>query len=191
MPDIRDQQFLYHITDLNNVEPIFSDGLKSRSLLRTFSDIADSEIIASRRTFRLEEYVPFHFFAGNPFDGRVHLDYPDKKFVLLTVRRSYAQEHNWQVITRHPLSGTAVKLLDYQAGMQAINWDVMNIRDYRNNECRCICMAECLSPDTVPASVFHCIYTPDKQTEKTINELKQKYNLRIFVNNSPNMFPGV
>lgn len=191
MPDIRDQQFLYHITDLNNLEAIFSDGLKPRSLLSTFSDVADSEIITSRRTLRLEKYVPFHFFARNPFEGRIHLDYPDKKFVLITVRRSHAQTNNWLIIPRHPLSGTAITLLNYKAGMNAIDWETMNIRDYRNEECRCICMAECLSPDIVPAGDFHCIYVPDEQTEKTINALKQKYELSMFVNNSPNMFPGV
>lgn len=62
MTDIRTQQFLYHLTDTNNLNDIFSGGLKSRSLLRGFSDIADPEIIASRRALRLEEYVPFHFF---------------------------------------------------------------------------------------------------------------------------------
>lgn len=66
MPDIRTQQFLYHLTDLNNLEDIFSGGLKSRSLLRGFSDVADPEIIASRCALRLEEYVPFHFLPEPP-----------------------------------------------------------------------------------------------------------------------------
>ncbi|EEW2303802.1 TPA: DarT ssDNA thymidine ADP-ribosyltransferase family protein [Escherichia coli] len=191
MVDIRTQQFLYHLTDVNNLGEIFSEGLKSRSLLRGFSDVADPEIIALRRALRLEEFVPFHFFAKNPFDGRVHLDNPDKKFALITVRRSHAQANNWRIIPRHPLSGTAITLLNYEAGMDSIDWVTMNLREYDNDECRRICMAECLSPETVPARDFFSIYVPDSVTENAVNTLKQRYGFNMYVNNSPNMFPGV
>lgn len=190
MPDIRTQQFLYHLTDLNNLEDIFSGGLKSRSLLRGFSDVADPEIIASRCALRLEEYVPFHFFARNPFDGRVHRNNPDKTFVLITVHRSHAQTNSWPVIPRHPLSGAAITLLNYEAGMAAIDWETMNRRDYRDDNCKCICMAECLSPTTVSASDFNSIFVPDAETEETVNNLKRTFGLNMYVNNSPHMFPG-
>ncbi|EKN3347591.1 DUF4433 domain-containing protein [Yersinia ruckeri] len=190
MPDIRTQQFLYHLTDLNNLEEIFSEGLKSRNHLRGFSDVADPEIIASRSALSLEEYVPFHFFAQNPFDGRVHRNNPDNIFVLITVRRSHAQTNSWSVIPRHPLSGAAITLLDYEVGMATIDWETMNRRDYRNDNCKCICMAECLSPTTVSASDFHSIFVPDAETEAAVNNLKRTYGLSMYVNNSPHMFPG-
>lgn len=190
MSDIRTQQFLYHLTDLNNLEDIFSEGLKSRSLLRGFSDIADPEIIASRSALRLQEYVPFHFFARNPFDGRVHRNNPDKTFVLIAVRRSYAQTNSWSVIPRHPLSGSAITLLDYETGMATIDWETMNRREYGDDNCKCVCMAECLSPATVTANNFHSIYVPDAATETVVNALKQKYRLDMYVNINSRMFPG-
>lgn len=190
MADIRTQHFLYHLTDINNLNGIFSGGLKSRSLLHGFSDVADPKIIASRHDLKLEEYVPFHFFARNPFDGRVHLDNPDKKFVLIAVRRSHAQANNWRIIPRHPLSGVVTTLLDYEAGMNAIDWITMNLREYDNDECRRICMAECLSPETVPARDFFSIYVPDAATEDIVNTLKQRYGFTMHVNNNPHMFPG-
>lgn len=189
MPDIRTQQFLYHLTDLNNLENIFAEGLKSRSLLRGFSDVADPEIIASRRALRLEEYVPFHFFARNPFDGRVHSDNPDKEFALITVHRSHAQANNWPVIPRHPLSGSAITLLDYETGMTTIDWETMNRRKYKDDNCRCVCMAECLSPATVPASDFYSILVADAEAETAVNTLKREYGLSMRIYNSPNMFP--
>ncbi|MBT0719839.1 DUF4433 domain-containing protein [Rosenbergiella collisarenosi] len=190
MPDIRAQQFLYHLTDLSNLNDIFSEGLKPRSILRGFSDVADSGIIASRTTLRLEEYVPFHFFARNPFDYRVHRNNPDKTFVLITVHRSHAQANSWRVIPKHPLSGSAVALLDYDVGMAAIDWATMNRREYADDNCRCVCMAECLSPTTVLASVFNSVFVPDAQTEIIVNDLKKDYGLSLYVNNSPYMFPG-
>mgnify|MGYP003642161748 CR=1 FL=1 len=40
-----------------------------------FSDVADCDILESRRGFDLDTMVPFHFFARNPFDGRVQEDH--------------------------------------------------------------------------------------------------------------------
>jgi len=190
MADIRSQQFLYHLTEISNLNGIFCDGLKSRSLLCGFSDVADPKIIDSRRNLQLEKYVPFHFFARNPFDGRVHLSNRDKTFVLLTVRRSYARENNWLIIPRHPLSGTEIALLDYEKGMDTIDWVTMNHRDYSDDNCRCVCMAECLSPSTVPAKNFHSIYVPDAAAKAVVNTLKERYRLDMHVNNNPKMFTG-
>ncbi|EHM0051170.1 TPA: DarT ssDNA thymidine ADP-ribosyltransferase family protein [Klebsiella aerogenes] len=191
MTDIRTQQFLYHLTDINNLENIFTEGLKSRNLLRGFSDVADPDIISSRHALRLEEFVPFHFFARNPFDGRVHRDNPDKTFVLITIHRNYAQANRWSVIPRHPLSGSAITLLDYETGMATIDWETMNRRDYSDDNCKCICMAECLSPTTVPARDFNSILVSDEETETAVNTLKQAHGLSMYVNNRPYMFPGV
>ena len=60
---IKDQQFIYHLTDIENLPSILSNGLQPRSSLINFSDVADDEIIASRKRSKLEDYVPFHFFA--------------------------------------------------------------------------------------------------------------------------------
>ena len=48
-----------------------------RAQLDNFLDVADHEILLSRAVHRLERYVPFHFFAGNPFDGRIQPKYAE------------------------------------------------------------------------------------------------------------------
>lgn len=191
MADIRAGKLIYHLTDINNMEAIFAEGLKPRSLLKQFSDVADADIIKSRRTLQLEQCVPFHFFAKNPFDGRVHRDNPDKKFVLITVLRSHAQTNNWHIIPRHPLSGANITLLDYENGINTIDWKTMNLRQYDNDECKRICMAECLSPRTVPvpAGDFSSIYVPDEATMHTVNALKKKHGFTMYINKKPTMFP--
>ncbi|GAO96984.1 hypothetical protein PSA5_29715 [Pseudomonas syringae pv. actinidiae] len=48
MPDIRnikEQKLLYHLTSLENLDGIFQEGLKPRSDLTVFADVADSEIL--------------------------------------------------------------------------------------------------------------------------------------------------
>jgi hypothetical protein len=190
MADIRTQKFLYHLTSINNIGNIFEHGLKSRSALKSdeFIDVADSEILESRKNLSLENCVPFHFFAKNPFDGKVQKTRPNEKFALIAIKRDYAKSQNWQVIPRHPLANGAIEILSYDEGFERIDWELMSIRDYHNEECKSICMAECLSPKTVPAESFFAIYVCCSESEAIINELKHKNNLSFHLNNNPEMF---
>lgn len=97
-----DQQLLYHITDIENLAAIFDQGLLPRAQLTNFVDIADDEILNSRKRLKLETMVPFHFFARNLFDARVQLDNPEKEFVIISVQRTFAKAHGWKIIPEHP-----------------------------------------------------------------------------------------
>ena len=68
MPDIKEQKLLYHLTSIENLSSIFQNGLRSRAHLDAFADVADTEILRKRQALELERYVPFHWFAANPFD---------------------------------------------------------------------------------------------------------------------------
>ncbi|MFJ4346088.1 DarT ssDNA thymidine ADP-ribosyltransferase family protein [Pseudomonas sp. NPDC089401] len=170
MPDdIQSGKLLYHLTSLENVPSIFERGLLPRSQLAGFHDVADQEIIKGRGTHGLENYVPFHWFARNPFDGRVQRDHPQKQFVLITVHRSLAERDNWKVIPCHPLAGTEFRILDYRAGLAAIDWQTMNRRDYLNQDCKNVCMAECLSPHAVSSALFFKIFVPSEEVAAAVN----------------------
>jgi hypothetical protein len=188
MPDIKDQKLLYHLTPLDNVGSILRIGLLPRAQLNDFADIADPEIIQNRAAYGLERYVPFHWFARNPFDGRVQQDHPDEKFVLFTVRRTLAQRENWVVVPRHPLANREPELLAYQNGVAAIDWETMNLRDYHNSECKSICMAECLAPRPILSADFFKIYAPDEAAAGTIRALIDNLNLDLEVDVNPGMF---
>lgn len=188
MPDIKEQKLIYHLTSLENMPGILERGLLPRSHLQGFEDVADQEIIEGRREHGLEDYVPFHWFARNPFDGRVQADNADKEFALITIQRNVAQRENWKVIPRHPLANMAPQLLDYLPGFAAIDWEKMNIRDYHDSECKSICMAECLFPGPVPVSKFFKIYAPNKAVSKAILEMIDDLNLTLEVDINPRMF---
>ncbi|UNK25914.1 DUF4433 domain-containing protein [Serratia plymuthica] len=181
---IQNQSLLYHLTCMDNIESIISTGLRSRaSLGENFVDVADGEIIQGRGVHTLEQKVPFHFFANNPFDGRVKADHKDKDFCMITVSRNFARDNRWEIIPQHPLAAVnGLRLMDYDSGFAAINWELMNQRDYKNAESKSVCMAECLSPMTVAAENFHAIYVKDEQAKAYIEGLLSAANLTKFVN---------
>ncbi|WLG67524.1 DarT ssDNA thymidine ADP-ribosyltransferase family protein [Pseudomonas brassicacearum] len=185
---IKDQYFVYHLTSIENLDGIFSAGLKPRASLANFTDVADSEILKKRKALNLDRYVPFHWFAGNPFDGRVQLDHPKSKFVLISVFRTFAKEKGWKIIPQHPLTDEAIQLLDYSAGFQAINWELMNTREYQNHECKNVCMAECLSPHVVSPENFSRIYVPNDEVKQLCEAKMRPANLATPISVNPGMF---
>lgn len=190
---IRTGQFIYHLTSVQNISSILGAGLQPRSELTRegFRNVADPDIVDGRRGQQLERFVPFHWFAKNPFDGRVYRDRPDEEFVLIAVKRTHASQNNWRIIPRHPLAGGDFELLDYQVGIDRIDWDTMELRDYLVPQCKLICMAECLSPDPVPASSFAKIYTPSLEIGQFVTQHAQRRELsRLWIDHNPNMFPN-
>lgn len=188
MADIASQKLLYHLTPLKNVHGILKVGLKPRSELVNFEDVADSEILKKRQVFGLENYVPFHWFSRNPFDGGIQSNHRDDYFVIFSVYRSLAREQGWKVIPRHPLANDSIRLLDYDQGIGAIDWETMNRRDYHDAYCKSVCMAECLSPRTVPITDIFKIFVPDNIVEKFVSSLMIKRGVRIAVGVNPAMF---
>jgi len=188
VPDIKDQKLLYHLTSIRNIGPILTEGLKPRALLQKFEDVADQEIIANRRSLALENYVPFHWFARNPFDGRVQANRPGELFVLITVRRSLAAHRKWKVIPRHPLAAENIQLLDYAEGFETIDWEVMNQRDYHDANCNSVCMAECLSPTAVLPSDFFMIYVFCNDSANYVNRQMVSCGVQVQIAINQKMF---
>ena len=188
MTSIKDQKFIYHLTDIDNLPSILSSGLQPRSNLTSFIDVADHEIIGSREKANLQNYVPFHFFARSPFDGAVQQSNPAKIFILIAIHRSLAEANNWSIIPKHPLSLAKVELLDYTDGIAAIDWDAMDKRDYSDNHSRNVCMAECLSPTVVSAHSFFSIYVKDQESAIRVTEMLQAKSIDCHVNINPKMF---
>jgi hypothetical protein len=121
MADIKNQKFLYHLTSLKNLASILKSGLLPRAQLNGFQDVADHEILQKRASLGLENYVPFHWSARNPFDGGVQSARRGEPFVMITVQRALAISQKWKIIPRHPLANDHIHLLDYPQGVQVID----------------------------------------------------------------------
>jgi hypothetical protein len=188
MVNIAEQKVLYHLTSSSNLDSIFEKGLKSRAELGEFHDIADQEIILNRRGLSLEKYVPFHWFARNPFDGRVQADHPKELFVLITVQRSLAEHRDWNVIPCHPLASGSIELMNYKEGFASIDWAAMNRRDYHDPYSKSVCMAECLSPITVMPNDFYIIFVRCEKSAAYVKERKKHRGIQVEIKINPSMF---
>lgn len=188
MASIKEQKLLYHLTSLDNVGSILDNGLMPRSALNGFHDVADTEILARRAEHGLGNYVPFHWFSRNPFDGRVQSDRPDEDFVLLTVRRAFAMARNWKVLPKHPLARQEFRFYDYQEGFDLIDWDLMDTRDYSDADCKSVCMAECLSPGPVRVADLFKVYVPTERIEQFVLGGLARRGLGIDVTVNRGMF---
>jgi hypothetical protein len=181
MTEIKNQKLLYHLTSIDNVKSIFTKGLQPRADLKTFEDVADQDIISSRKNLSLENYVPFHWFARNPFDGRVQADRPDDLFALITIRRTFAASHNWKIIPRHPLAAANIDLMDYEPGFAAIDWEAMDRREYLDPHSKSVCMAECLSPTPVSPENFFSIYVCCDDSATYLEAQKKTHSVRVDI----------
>ncbi len=186
--NIKDQKLLYHLTSVENLDGILKDGLKPRAGLSGFKDVADAEILKKRQTLQLDNYVPFHWFAKNPFDGSVQRSRPEAQFVLISVYRSTAKLYGWKVIPRHPLAGDSIQLLDYEQGFEAIEWDVMSSRDYLDPHCKSIYMAECLAPGVVKPDAFFKIFTPSEEVDALCVAKLQAADVNVQTSVNQRMF---
>jgi hypothetical protein len=153
-----------------------------------FRDVADHQIIEKRKSLGLETFVPFHWFAKNPFDGSVQIAHRSQPFVLITVHRELAEREGWKVIPRHPLANDEIELLDYSSGFNAIDWQLMNKRDYSDPISKSVCMAECLSPKTVPVAFFYTVFVPNTDIEKVVIDEANKRDQAVDVVVNENMF---
>lgn len=189
MANIKEQKLIYHLTAIDNLPSILSQGLLPRSRISEFRDVADALILQDRERLGLENFVPFHFFARNPFDGRVQSSHPGVNFVLIAVNRSLAKSLGWKIVPKHPLAGggEGIVVMPYQEGFEAINWELMNRRDYADAECKNVCMAECLSPGPVDAKYFSTIFVKDNAAQLQVQQMLPR-GLPVFITVNQQMF---
>lgn len=139
-------KLIYHITSIDNLPSILKFGLLSRKCILQnhdihFTDIADPEILSKRERYKeaLSQYVLFHFFAKNPFDGAVCEKYGSENMAIIAVWRSICEHNNYQIIPSHPLDSDAPDLYSYGEGFKKVRWNILDDRehrDYKNAEIR-------------------------------------------------------
>lgn len=167
----KDGKLLYHLTSIDNLEGILKNGLLCRNSIPKFDDIADHEIIEHREKHGLNDLVPFHFFAPSPLHGVVQKGYKDKRFCYITVHRKTAKQNKYKILKKHPLSLNDSTPLEYEDGINSIEWEKMAERDYSDHECKEICLAECLAQKCVNHSDFFSIIVKNEQDKKDVQEI--------------------
>ena len=190
---IKDGFLFYHITAINNLPTIFTNGLCSRHYINKTNfqkiNIARDDIIQKRKELEILNYVPFHFFEPTAFAGVIFKDNPGITFCTITIKRSLAKDKNFKICTAHPLSLDPIaEILPYNEGINAINWEKMEERNYNDDVSKNVCMAECLATSPVLPKDFHTIFVPDENTKYKVEQLAKKiigaYTFNVTVNNT-------
>lgn len=162
---------LFHLTTFENILSILQHGLMSRHELDNRPvtlecDIANEDIIDFREEHNITKYIPFHFIMHSPFAGDVMTDpYKcDHTFIYIVISRQYARKHNFKIIPKHPMCKEYKKLdripiYDYQEGIEKIDWDNVNKRDFRDYDSKIACLAECVSEE--PLNIFEMMKNGD------------------------------
>lgn len=191
---IKNGKLIYHLTSLENLDSIISNGLLPRNMLSLnyigFEDVADPQILAERDIYNLANYVPFHFYAKNPFDYVVQNNNPDTEFVYICLHRDTAECKNFRILPKHPLAAhIPPDLYNYAEGINAIDWDIMEEKDYIDRSSKATCLAEALFPGIVPVSDFQSIVVKSIFTQIEVKKILRNYNVdSVFVDVRPNYF---
>lgn len=186
----KEGKLIYHLTSLKNIEGIIQYGLKPRDVLAgMFDDIADLNILDSRNKYILGKCVPFHFISKSPFAGAVQINNGHTEFVYVTLSREYASKNGFQIIPRHPCSYND-EPLEWNVGIDKIDWETFALRDYHDHDSKEVCMAEATYRGVIPPKAISVIFVRSKETHSLIIQLLKKYGLlrEIAVSINKEMF---
>ena len=194
MPSPKDGKLLYHLTHINNIESILKYGLMSRNELDGgFTDTADPEIISGRHEYSvdLSDYVPFHFFVKNPYDGAVCKKHEAENMAIIAIWRPTVNFEGYYIIPNHPLSGSP-EFLPYCEGFEKVPWHLMdnsNDRSYSNRVIKNACMAECDVDHTISAADFAFVFVKTEDAKNRILQMPNASSIQKKLQVNPNMFP--
>lgn len=78
---------------------------------------------------------------------------------------------------------------DYEEGFEIMDWETLERRDYTDQYCKNVCMAECISYNKIDASDFFSIVAKDNKSMISIKKLYKKYNKKcVRLNCNPSWF---
>ena len=189
-------KLLYHLTHIDNLKGIFKNGLMPRNKLveKAFTDTADQDIIEKRKNFYymdLGNFIPFHFFVKNPYDGSVCRKYGSENMAIIAIYRPRSDlSDGYFVIPQHPLNRNS-KMFSYNEGFQKIKWDILDNtfnRNYYDSDIRQACLAECDISRTITKEDFAFIYVKTEEAKKKVLAFLSDKQTRQKIQVSPNMF---
>ena len=199
---IKDGKLLYHLTTLDVFKSIVANKLLSRGDLNRqnldFVDTANPEILEGRERLGLADYIPFHFHIHTNYDTYVKGHNPEQSFIYLCLSRAYAQSNGFSILPIHPTSSIHPHIYSYDEGINAINWDIMELRKtdplpfgVTEQQRGLIRMAKCLSPSPLPINVFKCIYVKNDDNASYVTRVLQQYGIQTnppYINIQPKYF---
>lgn len=132
-----------------------------------------------RALLSLDKYVPFHFHPYTAFDVAVKSANDPQKMMYLCISREYARRKGFKIIPKHPLSLDEFECYDYDRGFNMIDWQTLTKKGETTTYAKEVKMAECVSPRTIGINEFICLYVPNLEIKKRVNEVLLSVRNRI------------
>jgi len=121
----------------------------------------------------------FIFFEPTPFAGSVIKEHKNINFCYILITREFAKYQKAKILTAHPCSNLAKLYSDYDEGFEAIDWETLEKRDYKDERSKQICMAEVLVKDVVYAREFKCIIVKDEECKNIVMDLAKRHKINV------------
>lgn len=125
----------------------------------------------------LNKYTPFHFHPFSSFDVAVKNTYNNENFIYICLLRTVARNNGFKILPRHPLNMDECILMDYDEGIQAIDWNIMQKKGLDDDNAKQIKMAECLTDLIVPVNCFQCIYVRNEEIKEIVEEKLKEHGV--------------
>ena len=192
------------------MENLFKYGLQSRSSMEVdteYTPIGDEEIIMRRQKKQVpiaakrsySDYIPFYF---TPYSIMMHniltgYNVPKRKrediiIVVSSLRDMQQKGYDYVFTNQHALSETGLQFYDKLEELEAIDWDLLNQRDFKRDPDDpgklLRYQAEAMVRDTLPLTDIRGLVCYNDQVRQDLSGHAMKQNLELNIKKLPDWY---
>lgn len=203
---------LYRMVHWQNVEYILQNGLCSRENENADPDyinIGHRQLISDRHNHpvklpnsgNLGEYVPFYFAGHTPMLYLIMNGYqgvaqrPQKDLVFFVCKFDAIKNSDLEyVFTDRNAKIEIAKFYNNSADLEQLNWDIINSKDWKNDETNLsrqdYKQAELLVRSHVPVNYVHALVVKNAERKVYFEELLAKLalNIKVYVDTNCKLY---
>jgi calcineurin-like phosphoesterase family protein len=175
-----DNNFVWHLTNINNLPTILEYGLLSRTLLKEkkhiFIDNSPDDLTQKRSNLGFDDYVPFHFFPLNPYDIFEFQRNKNREeiFCYLTLKDEEVKKLNGKVVFGYANHKPEVEFVDFSRNKKKVD-EIRKHTDYNVRKDKIEALGECLIKDKVSPENFYSIVIGSESHRDIIEEFAEIY----------------
>lgn len=185
---------IYHMTHINNLRGILSQGLFSHSKKIQYIDISNMDVNDRRRkkepiySNEIHDYVPFYFNVKNAMLYQVQRQFP----IVILEFDIAACALPYTIFSDQNAATDNASFISEKSQLESFDWDLIRSQRWSNNGIRNVdikqkMMAECLIKDYVPSHFIKKIHCERYDIYEQIKvSIDQKHRDKIVI--SPDLF---
>lgn len=188
---------LFHLTHLDNLSGILSEGLHCHSRIRSYVDVSNNIVNCRRQRVEkchgktIHDYVPFYFNIRNAMLYSVQKKIGDKVVILEFSTKVACLPYT--IFSDRNAAASNANFTFVKDEVNHFDWEKIRMNSWITNvgsdqSPKQLMMAECLVYDTVPALFITTIHCQNNAIYGEILNMTSKNFQAIKVTVSPNLF---